>query len=73
MVAKLEYVNGVNTWYKVVKGNVFGDVSYDKTAILDHKKLIFERSKNWKFSKGITHDFRQKMHNFKMFPFEQNS
>ena len=38
---------------KIVKRNVFGNVSNDKPPTLNYKKLIFERSQTSKIFEGV--------------------
>ena len=45
----------------VGKENVFYDILEEKNALLDYKNKKFKKSKNWHFSKGLTHGFRPKM------------
>ena len=41
--------------------NVFNDILERKNAFLGYKNKKFEKSKNWHFSKGLTHGFGPKM------------
>ena len=43
------------------KENVFHDILEQKKAFLGYKNKKFKNSKNWHFSKGLTHGFGQKM------------
>ena len=48
--------------------NVFYDILERKNASLGYKKK-FKKSKNWHFSKGVTHGFGPKMAIFPTFIF----
>ena len=41
--------------------NVFYDILERKNAFLGYKNNKFKKSKNWHFSKGLTHGFAQKL------------
>ena len=41
--------------------NVFYDILEQKNAFLGYKNKKFRKSKNWQFSKGVTHGFGPKM------------
>ena len=41
--------------------NVFCDILEGKNAFLGYKNKKFKKSKNWHFSKGLTHGFGPKM------------
>ena len=41
--------------------NVFYDILERKNVFLGYKKKKFKKSKNWHFSKGVTHGFGPKM------------
>ena len=43
------------------QSNVFGIILSRKKAFIDYKKRIFEWWQNQNFSKGLTHDFGQKL------------
>ena len=47
--------------------NVFYDILERKNAFLCYKNKKFEKSKNWHFSKGLTHGFGPKMDNLPTF------
>ena len=47
--------------------NVFYDILQQKNSFLGYKKKKFKKSKNWHFSKGLTHGFGQKMAIFPTF------
>ena len=47
--------------------NVFYDIIERKNAFLGYKKKKFKKSKNWHFSKGLTHGFGAKMAIFPTF------
>ena len=49
--------------------NVLYDILERKNAFLSYKNKMFEKSKNWHFSQGLTHGFRQKMAIFWNFSF----
>ena len=49
--------------------NVFYDILERKNAFLGYKNKKFKNSKNWHFSKGLTHGFIQKMAIFPSFIF----
>ena len=53
--------------------NVFYDILQQKNSFLGYKKKKFKKSKNWHFSKGLTHGFGQKMATFPTFFFRQFS
>ena len=50
--------------------NVFYDILAQKNAFLGYKNKKFKKSKNWHFSKGVTHGFGLKMAIFLIFSFE---
>ena len=43
------------------KENVFYDILERKNAFIDYKLKKFKKSKNWHFSKGLTHGFSPKI------------
>ena len=47
--------------------DVFYDILKRKNAFLCYKNKNFEKSKNWHFSKGLTHGFGPKMDNLPTF------
>ena len=49
--------------------NVFYDILQRKNAFLGYKNKKFKPSKNWHFSKGLTHGFAPKMAIFPTFLF----
>ena len=51
--------------------NVFYDILEGKNAFLSYKNKKFKKSKNWHFSKGLTHGFGPKMAIFPIFFFSQ--
>ena len=44
--------------------NVFYKIVEEKNAFLGYKNEKFKKSKNWHFSKGVTHGFGPKMASF---------
>ena len=52
---------------KIGQENVFYDILERKNAFLGQKNKKFEKSKNWLFSKGLTHCFGPKMSIFPTF------
>ena len=77
------FFKGVNPWFwskngrfsnffflgNIGKENVFYDILERKNALLDCKKNKFKKSKNWHFSKGLSHGFGPKMADFPTFFF----
>ena len=68
------YSKGVNPWFSSKNGhfstfllesirqeNVFYDILEPKNTFLGYKNTKFKKSKNWHFSKGLTHGFGPKM------------
>ena len=68
------YSKGVNPWFSSKNGhfstfflgsigqeNVFYDILEPKNTFLGYKNTKFKKSKNWHFSKGLTHGFGLKM------------
>ena len=51
--------------------NVFYDIPKRKNAFLRYRNKRFKKSKNWDFSKGLTHAFRPKLAIFPTFFFRQ--
>ena len=51
--------------------NVFYDILQPKNSFLGYKNKKFKKSKNWHFSKGLTHGFGPKMAIFPTFFFRQ--
>ena len=51
---------------------MFGDVLDRKEAFLDNKNTYLMCPKNRKFSKGLTHDFGQKLELSSLFVFIEN-
>ena len=51
--------------------NLFSDILERKNAFLDSKNKNFKKSKNWDFSKGLTHGFGEKFAIFPSFLFRQ--
>ena len=49
--------------------NVFYKIVEQKNAFLCYKNEKFKKSKNWHFSKGVTHGFGPKMTTFPTFLF----
>ena len=49
--------------------NMFYDILEQKNTLLDYKNNNFQRSKNWHFSKGLTHGFGPKKAIFPTFFF----
>ena len=47
--------------------NVFEDILERKNALLGYKNKKFKKTKNWNFSKGLTHGFGPKMPIFATF------
>ena len=41
--------------------NVFSDILEQQNSFLSYKNKKFKKSKNWLFSKGLTHGFGPKM------------
>ena len=74
---------GVNPWFWSKNGhlsnifflgnigqqNVFYDILEPKNTFLGYKNEKFKKSKNWHFSKGLTHAFGLKMAIFPTFLF----
>ena len=52
--------------------NVFDDILEPKNAFLIYKNKKFKKSKNWNFSKGLTHGFPPKITIFPIFLFLDN-
>ena len=52
---------------------VFCDILERKNAFLAYKNKKFKQSKNWDFSKGVTHGFGQKMAVFHLFSLDNIS
>ena len=52
--------------------NVFYDILERKNVFLGYSNKKFKKSKNWDFSKGLTHGFGPKMANFPTFFFLGN-
>ena len=50
--------------------NVFQDILEGKNAFLGYKNKKFKNSKNWHFSRGVTHGFGPKMAVFPTFIFK---
>ena len=50
--------------------NVFYDILERKNAFLSYKNKKFKKSKNWKFSKGVTYGFGSKLAIFPPFFFQ---
>ena len=79
------FSRGVNPWFWSKNGhfsdifllgntgqeNVFYDILEAKNTFLDYKKKKCKKSKNWHFSKGLTHAFGAKMAIFSTFLFRQ--
>ena len=69
------FSKGVNPWFWSKNGhfsnffflgnigqeNIFYDILEQKNAFLGYKNKMFKKSKNWYFSKRLTHDFGIKM------------
>ena len=51
----------------IAQENVFYDILEGKNAFLGYKNRKFKQSKNWHFSKGVTHSFGPKMAFFRTF------
>ena len=78
------FSKGVNPWFRSQNGhfsnffflgnidqeNVFYDILEQKNDFLRHKNKKFQKSKNWDFSKGVTHGFGPKMAIFRTFCFQ---
>ena len=79
------FCKGVNPWFWSKNGhfsnfffkgnigqkNVFYDILERQNAFIGYKKQKFKKSKNWHFSKGLTHGFGSKMAIFPSFFFRQ--
>ena len=52
--------------------NVFYDILQQKNAFPSYKNKNFQQSKNWHFSKGLTHGFGPKIVIFPTFLFRQH-
>ena len=79
------FSKGVNPWFWSKNGhfsnffffcnigqeNVFYDILQRINAFLGYKNKKFKKSKNWHFSKGLTHGFGPKMAIFPTFFFRQ--
>ena len=79
------FSKGINPWFLSKNGlfspffllgnigqeNVFYDILQQKNSFLGYKKKKFKKSKNWHFSKGLTHGFGPKMAIFPTFFFRQ--
>ena len=77
------FSKGVNPWFwskngrfsnffflgNIAQANVFYDILERKNAFLGNKNKNFKKSKNWHFSKGVTHGFCPKMAIFPTFFF----
>ena len=75
------FSKGVNSWFWSKNGhfsnffflgnigqeNVFYDILERKNTFLGYKNKKFKKSKNWHFSKRLTHGFGPKMAIFKYF------
>ena len=58
---------------KIHPEKVFGDVLVKKHAFLDNINMDLKRRQNWLFfTKGIVHDFGQKVEDFSSFVFIKN-
>ena len=55
----------------VVQENVFYDTLERKNACLGYENEEFKKSKNWDFSKGLTHGFGRKNGHFSIVFFRQ--
>ena len=55
----------------IAQQNVFYDILERKKPFLGNKNKNFKKSKNWHFSKGVTHGFGPKMAIFPIFLFRQ--
>ena len=51
----------------ILQENVFNDLLERKNAFLGYKNKKFKKSKNWHFSKGVTHRFGPKLGIFPTF------
>ena len=57
---------------KIHPEKVFGDVLVRKQAFLDNINMDLKRRQNCIFTKGIVHDFGQKVEDFSSFLFIKN-
>ena len=70
---KLDILQILSLKTKWVKAMCLVVFYLEKKPFIDYIKRIFEWWQNQNFSKGLTHDFGQKLENCKLFPFGQNS